>query len=366
MQTFDRPFIQKWLNEVNGVCPETQQVLSHSILAPNFLLQHMISEWCKENGVDLPKPVFDIHDEQLTEAHKHRLRSLLFKLSLSVSEQKEAAKELRQLAKRMSSIRTLFGNSRMINLLMRPFSPGTASADPDLHEDLIATLLNLSINDTNKRLLAENVRVITFLIDSLKSGTVQTRSNAAAVFSSMSSLDSNKHIIGKSGAIKYLVDLLEEGDPSAMKDAASALFKLCFARENIERTVREGAVQIILGKVVDHVLVDELLSLLALLATHTKAVEALVNHGGVRFLLDILRENTVERIKENSAVILHLICFHDRDKRVEIREEEMAKATISRLVQNGSSRAKRKASSILHCLGIDKSTSHNNSTASSN
>ncbi|ESW15939.1 hypothetical protein PHAVU_007G115800 [Phaseolus vulgaris] len=373
-QTFDRPFIQKWLNEVNGVCPQAQEVLSLCILTPNFLLQGMISEWCKENGVDLPKPIFDIHDEQLTEAHKHRLRSLLFKLSLSLSEQKEAARELRQLAKRMSAIRTLFGNSQMVNLLMRPVSIGTASMDPDLHDDLIATLLNISINDTNKRLLAENEKVISFLIDSLKSGTVQTRSNAAAAVFSMSSLDSNKHIIGKSGAIKYLVDLLEEGDPLAMKDAASALFKLCFARENIAKTVREGAVQIILGKIVDHVLVDELLSLLALLATHSKAVEALVNHGGVRFLLDILRENTVERIKENSAVILHLICYHDREKRAEIREEEMANGTLSRLVQNGSSRAKRKASSILHCLGIDESTSHNNplpsvtinSTSSSN
>ncbi|CAJ1976308.1 unnamed protein product [Sphenostylis stenocarpa] len=356
-QTFDRPFIQNWLNRVHGMCPQTHQVLSHVILTPNFLLQSMISNWCKLSGVDIPKPVFDIHDEQVTEAHRHRLRSLLFKLSLSVSEQKEAAKELRQLAKQMSGIRSLFGNLQMIQLLIRPLSSGTASVDTDLQEDLISTLLNLTINDVNKRVFIENESVITVLIDSLKCGTVETRSNAAAAFSSLSSLDSNKHIIGKSGAIKPLVNLLEEGDPLAMKDAGSALFKLCFARENIARTVREGVVQVILGKIVDHVLVDELLSLLALLATHAKAVEELVSHGGVRFLLDILRDNTEERIQENIAVILHLVCCHDKEKREEIKEEEMVHSTLSKLEHNGSSRAKRKASSILQCLGIDYSTS---------
>jgi len=356
MQTFDRPVIQRWLNEINGANPCTQLVLSHCILTPNFMLQGMISEWCRENGVNLPNPVFDMYNEPLTEAHRHRLRSLLFKLSLSLPEQKAAAKELRELAKRMSAVRTVLGSTQMIKLLMHPLSSGTAPPDPELQDDLIGTFVNLAIHDTNKKLLAENEKVVSFLIDSLKSGQVQTRSNAAAAFASMASLDSNKHIIGRAGAIKYLVDLLEEGDPSAMKDAESALFKLCFVRENIGRTVREGAVQIILGKIVDRILVDEMLSLLALLATHTNAVAALVDHGGVRLLLDILRDTTVESVKENGAVILHLICYHDKEKRVEIKEEEVANGTFSKIVQNGSSRARRKANSILHCLGIGKST----------
>ncbi|XP_014510831.1 U-box domain-containing protein 9-like [Vigna radiata var. radiata] len=361
-QTFDRPLIQRWLNDILRLYPESHVVLNRCLLSPNVLLQGMISEWCKDKGIYLPKPVFNVHDEQLTEALRHRLHPLLFKLSLSVSEQKEAAKELRQLAKTMS-VRALFGTRQMIQLLLRPLS-SEAPLDPELQYDLIAAILNLSILDSNKRLLAENEKLIAFLIDSLKSGAVQTRSIAAAALSSMSSLDSNKQIIGRSGAIKYLVDLLEEGDPLAMIDAGSALFRLCCARENIVRTVREGVVQIILGKLVNHILVDdlvdELVSILALLATHTIAVEALVNHGGVRFLLDILRKTTVERVKENAAVILHLICYHNREKREEIKEEELANRTISNVVQNGSETARRKAKSILDCLRIGKPTSQNN------
>lgn len=312
----------------------------------------MISQWCNDNNISLPNPVWEIHPQQLSYAHKHRLDSLLYKLSLSLPEQKHAAKELRHLSKHTPAFRTLFTDPETIYLFLAPLSPGPASVDSELHEDLITTILNLSIDEDNKKIFAEDKIVISILIESLKTGTTQARSNAAAAIFSMSALDSNKLIIGKSGAIKYLVDLLEEGNPNTMKDAASALFKLCFAHENKGRTVREGAVQVILGKIVDHVLVDELLALLALLSTHPKAVEALVNHGAVPFLLEILKESASERVNENCVAILSMICFSDREKRREIREDEMANGTLAKLARCGTSRAKRKASAILDRLGI--------------
>ncbi|XP_020236844.1 U-box domain-containing protein 9 [Cajanus cajan] len=198
----------------------------------------------------------------------------------------------------------LFADAEAIHLLLSPLSPGTPSVELELHEDLITTLLNLSIHDDNKRALAKNEKVVSLIVDSLKMGTVQTRSNATAEVFSMSSIYSNRHILGKSEAIKYLVDLLDEGHPLSMNDAASALFKLCLACENKARTVREGAVQVILGKIVDKVMVDELVSLLVLLAKHSKAVEALVSHGVVLYLLDIVKETTSERVKENCVGIL--------------------------------------------------------------
>nr|KYP74584.1 U-box domain-containing protein 9 [Cajanus cajan] len=118
--------------------------------------------------------------------------------------------------------------------------------------------------------------------------------------------------------------LVRRGHPSSMDDAASALFKLCLAYENKARTVREGAVQVILGKIVDKVMVDELVSLLALLAKHSKAVEALVSHGAVPYLLNIVKETTSERVKKNCIGILCTVCCNHREKRSEIRENEMA------------------------------------------
>nr|KYP45274.1 U-box domain-containing protein 9 [Cajanus cajan] len=301
VQSFDRALIERWLNEVHRIFHETQQVLSHCILTPNCLLQGMICKWCKDHNVD------EIHDDRVTNAHRHRMRSLLYKLFLSLPEQKKSRK-------RPLLFRMLFADAEAIHLLLSPLSPGTPSVELELHEDLITTLLNLSIHDDNKRALAKNEKVVSLIVDSLKMGTVQTRSNATAEVFSMSSIYSNRHILGKSEAIKYLVDLLDEGHPLSMNDAASALFKLCLACENKARTVREGAVQVILGKIVDKVMVDELVSLLVLLAKHSKAVEALVSHGVVLYLLDIVKETTSERVKENCVGILCTVCCNHREK----------------------------------------------------
>ncbi|KAG5056233.1 hypothetical protein JHK85_008743 [Glycine max] len=279
---------------------------------------------------------------------------------LSVPDQKEAAKELRLLTKRMPSIRTLVGESSdVIPQLLSPLSsPGAASTDPDLHEDLITTILNLSIHDDNKKVFATDPAVISLLIDALKCGTIQTRSNAAATIFTLSAIDSNKHIIGESGAIKHLLELLDEGQPFAMKDAASAIFNLCLVHENKGRTVRDGAVRVILNKMMDHILVDELLAILALLSSHPKAVEEMGDFDAVPLLLGIIRESTSERSKENCVAILYTICFSDRTKLKEIREEEKANGTLSKLAKCGTSRAKRKANGILERLNRSPSLTH--------
>ncbi|KAJ9703156.1 hypothetical protein PVL29_004789 [Vitis rotundifolia] len=350
-QTYDRPFIQKWLKDGHRTCPRTQQVLSHTILTPNNLVREMISEWCKEHGIELPKPVEDVNEEVITDADRGHLNSLLERMSSSASDQKEAARELRLLTKRMPSFRALFGEcTDAVPQLLSPLSPDAVDVDPELQEDLITTVLNLSIHDDNKKLVAEDPMAIPVLIESLKSGTIETRTNAAAALFTLSALDSNKLIIGKSGALKPLLDLLEEGHPLAMKDVASAIFNLCIVLENKGRAVHDGAVTVILKKIMDGILVDELLAILAMLSTHQRAVEEMGELGAVPCLLRIIRESKCERNKENCIAILHTVCFNDRAKLRAIGEEENDYGTISRLAQTGTSRAKRKANGILERL----------------
>lgn len=353
MQTYDRPFIQKWLNAGNRTCPLTQQVLPHTILTPNHLVRAVISQWCRSRGIELSDSVHNINDEGVTDAVRDHFLSLLEKMSLTPPEQKKAAKELRLLTKRMPSFRALFGESLdAIPQLLNPFSENKSqtSIHPDLQEDVITTLLNLSIHDSNKKLVAETPRVIPLLTEALRSGTIETRTNAAATLFTLSALDSNKALIGKSGALKPLIDLLEEGHPLAMKDVASAIFSLCMIHENRSRAVRDGAVRVILKKIMDRMHVDELLAILAMLSNHPKAIEEMGEVGAVPCLLSIIRESSCGRNKENCIAILHSICLNDRTKWKELREEENTYGTISDLAKNGTSRAKRKASSILERL----------------
>ncbi|KAB2074751.1 hypothetical protein ES319_A07G172300v1 [Gossypium barbadense] len=352
-QTYDRPFIQKWLNAGNRTCPQTEQVLSHTILTPNHLIRDMISQWCKSQGIELPNPVMDGKEEGVTEAERDRFFSLLDKLCAALPQQKEAAKELRMLTKKMPSFRALFGESiDAIPQLLTPLSGSKSEScvHPDLQEDVITTLLNLSIHDSNKKLVAETPMVIPLLMEALRSGTIETRSNAAATLFTLSALDSNKALIGESGALKPLIDLLDDGHPLAMKDVASAIFNLCIIHENKARAVRDSAVSVILKKIMDGVLVDELLAILAMLSTHQRAIEEIGELGGVPCLLHIIRESTCERNKENCIAILHIVCLNDRTKWKALREEESTHGTISKLAQDGTSRAKRKANGILERL----------------
>lgn len=319
----------------------------------------MISKWCKDHGIQVPNPIEDINAEVITDADRGHLNSLLQRMSSSLSDQKDAAKELRLLTKRMPSFRVVFSEcTNAVPQLLGPLSPDAVNVDPDLQEDLITTVLNLSIHDNNKKLVAEDPMAIPVLIESLKNGTIETRSNAAAALFTLSALDSNKLMIGKAGALKPLIDLLEEGHPLAMKDVASAIFNLCIAIENRGRAVHDGAVTVILKKIMDVILVDELLAILTMLCSHQRAVQEMGELGAVPCLLRITRESKCERNKENCISILYTVCFNDRAKLRAIREEEDAYGTISRLAQTGTSRAKRKANGILERLNRIASITH--------
>ncbi|KAH6772972.1 plant U-box 9 [Perilla frutescens var. frutescens] len=360
-KTYDRPFIQRWLKSGNRTCPETQQVLSYTSLTPNHLIRDMIMQWCKNHGIKLPESIKYNDEEGFTEADKDRFISLLMKMTCTLPQQKEAAKELRLLTKRTPSVRALFGESAdAIPKLLAPLSQSKSDikAYQDLQEDIIPTLLNVSIHDSNKKHVAETPTVIPILIDAVRSGTVETRSNAAAALFTLSALDSNKSLIGKSGAMKPLLDLLDEGHPLAMKDVASAIFSMCLLHENKVRAVRDGGVGVILKKIKSRMHVDELLAILAMLSTNQKAIEELIELAAVPCLFSIIRETSCARTKENCIAILHIVCFSDRSTWKEMREEENMHHTISELTQNGTSRAKRKANGILERLNKAVNLTH--------
>ncbi|CAM8888313.1 unnamed protein product [Rhodiola kirilowii] len=354
-QTYDRASIQKWLKAGNMTCPRTLQVLSHTFLTPNIIVRDLIEKWYNSNGLMESVGASKNSDNEggVSGADREHFVILLHKMSCSsVNSQKEAAKELRLLTKRLPSFRALFGESLdSISQLVRPLCPRNPGESrplhPDLQEDVITTILNLSIHDSNKKLVAETPKVVSILLDALQTGTTETRSNAAAALFTLSALDSNKVLIGKSGALKFLISLLEEGNPLAMKDVASAIFNLCILHDNRAIAIREGAVRVILKQIINRVRVDELVAILAMLASHPKVAEEMEDLGGVQSLLDIIRESPCNHNNENCIAILHTVCLSDRSLWRELKEEEHARATISHIAQSGTSRAKRKANSIL-------------------
>ncbi|CAA3017513.1 U-box domain-containing 9 [Olea europaea subsp. europaea] len=226
-----------------------------------------------------PEAVQYSNEDVLTEADRDHFLSLLRKMSSTLSAQKEAAKALWQLMKKMPSFRALFGKS--LDAIPQTLSPLSQS----------------------------------------KSGTIETRSNAAATLFTLSAPDSNKAFVGKSVALKPLIDLLDEGHPLAIKDVASAIFNLCIIYENKSRAVRDGAVRVILKKIMNEMHVDELLSILA----NQKAVEEMGELGAVPCLLHIIRETSRAHNKENCIAILYTNCYSDQSKWKDMWEKKIQK-----------------------------------------
>ncbi|RCV06434.1 hypothetical protein SETIT_1G161800v2 [Setaria italica] len=343
-QTYDRRFIQEWLGAGNRTCPQTQQVLSNTILIPNHLVRSMISQWCTDNGITLP-PVENQEEDLVTNNERKTFSKIFERIASSsnLSEQREAIKDLRLLTKCNSSLRAAIGEkpdsiSQMISTVSNPELENNA----EVLEDMVTTILNLSIHESNKKIIGDDPLAIPFLIRALQSGTMEARSNSAAAIFSLSALNSNKAKIGELGAMRPLVDLLEHGSMIAKKDAASAIFNLCMLHENKSR-----ASKMTLKAIADDLLVDESLAILALLSGDHETVEEIGETGGVASMLRVIKEDQCKRNKENAAAVLFAVCMYDRTKLREVAEDENLNGSLAWLTQNGTSRARRKASGIL-------------------
>ncbi|KAL1202811.1 putative U-box domain-containing protein 46 [Cardamine amara subsp. amara] len=349
-QTFEKRYITQWLKH-ERTCPKSKEALAHCLWTPNHLINDLITQWCRVHKFDRPKP----SDEVVTELFTHDIESLLQRISTSssVTDQIEAAKELRRQTKKFANVRVFFVD-KLHDSITRLLSPLSVSVDsnPELQENIVTALFNISILEKNKRVISENPYVIPVLTKSLKQGTVQTRKNSAATLFSLSVTDSNKVIIGNSEALKALIDLIEEGDLVATNEAANAVFNLCIVNENREKAVLQGLIPAVTNKIKAGSNVNELLSLLALVSTHNRAIEEMDNLGFIHDLFSILRNPNCLLTGENAVVIVFNMCdrHRDRSKLKVIGDEENQHGTFTKLAKQGSDRAVRKALGILQWI----------------
>ncbi|KAF7149997.1 hypothetical protein RHSIM_Rhsim02G0085300 [Rhododendron simsii] len=242
-------------------------------------------------------------------------------MSSSLSDQKSSAEILRWLTDESPPNRDLLGNNEAVSKMLEPLAvPGNACLDlhlqGDIQGDIITTVLNISLPKGNKKVVAENPRVIPLIIDALRTGTTMTKRNAAAALSKLSELDSNRTLIVECGALGPLIRLVGEGNPETMANGYAAMYMLCC------------------GPITN---------------TLPSAVEEMGRMGAVACLLKIMRKrgNKDSNAVESCTVILFDICSYDKDELKEVQQEEAAKGTISRVALRGTQSARRKATGIL-------------------
>lgn len=352
-QTYERSYIQRWIDCGNTTCPKTQQKLEKLTLTPNYVLRSIISQWCVKHNVEQPTALTNGKIKKSDGSFRDvtgdiaAIEAIVRKLSSrSIEERRAAVSEIRSLSKRSTDNRILIAEAGAIPTLVNLLT----SEDVLTQENAVTSILNLSIFDNNKGLIML-AGATPSIVQVLRAGSMEARENAAATLFSLSLADENKIIIGASGAIPALVELLQSGSNRGRKDAATALFNLCIYQGNKGRAVRAGIITALLKMLTDSSsgTVDEALTILSVLAGNQDAKAAIVKASTIPVLIDLLRTG-LPRNKENAASILLSLCKRDKDNLACLRRLG-AVIPLSELSKNGTERAKRKAASLLEHLG---------------
>lgn len=262
--------------------------------------------------------------------------------SRDLNVQRDAIVKIRMLSKENPDNRILIANNGGIPRLVQLLS----YQDSKIQEHTVTALLNLSIDEANKRLIARE-GAIPSIIDILQNGTDEARENSAAALFSLAMLDENKVLVGSLNGIPPLVDLLQNGTVRGKKDAATALFNLSLNQTNKPMAIKAGIIPPLLHLLEDKNLgmIDEALSILLLLASHPEGRNEIGRRSFVETLVEIIRNGTpknkecatsvlLELGLNNSSVILAALQYGVYEHLVEI-------------ARCGTNRAQRKANSLL-------------------
>ncbi|KAG7589720.1 Armadillo-type fold [Arabidopsis suecica] len=352
-QTYERSYIQRWIDCGNLRCPKTQQKLKNFTLTPNYVLRSLISQWCTKHNIEQPGGYMNGRTQNPDGSFRDlsgdmsAIRALVRKLSSrSIEDRRTAVSEIRSLSKTSTDNRILIAEAGAIPVLVKLL----ISEDTETQENAVTCILNLSIYEHNKELIML-AGAVTSIVLVLRAGTMEARENAAATLFSLSLADENKIIIGASGAILALVDLLQYGSVRGKKDAATALFNLCIYQGNKGRAVRAGIVYPLVKMLTDSSsdrMADEALTILSVLASNQVAKTAILRAKAIPPLIDCLQKDQ-PRNRENAAAILLSLCKRDTEKLISIGRLG-AVVPLMELSRDGTERAKRKANSLLELL----------------
>lgn len=358
-QTFERRSIEKWIDAGHRTCPKTGQPLEHLSLAPNYALRNLIKQWCERNKVSLARREASSSSTQRgtnttssgststsVGSGEEEIASLVQDLNSSqLDVQRKAVTKIRMLSKENPEKRVSIANNGGIPFLVKLL----AYPDHKIQENTVTALMNLSIDEFNKKLIAKE-NAIPLIIEILKSGSVEGKENSAATLFSLSMLDENKVSIGMYNGIPALVELLKSGSMRGQKDAAIALFNLLLNQPNRKRAIDAGIVGPLLKVLGDKKLgmVDEALSIILLLTSVPDGIAEVGNVTFVERLVEFIRDGTPKN-KECAVSVLLELGLHDTALvltavRLGVYEE------LCEISKTGTNRAQRKANALLQYI----------------
>ncbi|KAM1176821.1 hypothetical protein ACFX1T_016317 [Malus domestica] len=273
------------------------------------------------------------------------------------AKRKEAASKVRLHAKEESEARATLA-------MLGVIPPLVALLDSDDVVSQIASLyalLNLGIgNDVNKAAILQSgaVHKMLKLIESPNPPDPSVSEAIIANFLGLSALDSNKPIIGASGAIPFLVKTLKNSDNAsscqAKQDALRALYNLSIFPSNISFILETDLIPFFLKSLGDMEVSERILAVLSNLVSIPEGRKAISSvKDAFPILVDALNWNDSPGCQEKASYILMVMAHKAFGDRQAMIEAGMVSALLE-LTLLGSTLAQKRASRILECLRVDK------------
>ncbi|XP_073099002.1 U-box domain-containing protein 4 isoform X2 [Elaeis guineensis] len=272
---------------------------------------------------------------------------------------KEAAAEVRRLAKDDAEARKTLAMLGAIPPLVGMLD----SPDIGFQISALYALLNLGIgNDSNKAAVVK-FGAVHKMLSLIESGSSPSVSEAiVANFLGLSALDSNKPIIGSSGAIPFLVRAFKNpsanagggGSSQARHDALRALFNLSIATANTPYLIDADIIPCLLAAVSDMEVSERVLSVISNLVAAPEGRRAVSqSRDAFPMLVDVLNWSDAPGCQEKAAYVL-MVMAHKAYGDWAAMIEAGIMSSLLELTLLGSPLAQKRASRILEILRVDK------------
>ncbi|KAL8475235.1 hypothetical protein ACS0TY_030842 [Phlomoides rotata] len=285
---------------------------------------------------------------------------------LQQQESMEGAAEVRRLTKDDPHARTTLALLGVIPPLVALLH----SPDPTSGSQIAAlyALLNLAIaNDENKAAIVKAGAVdkmVKLIID--ESPNEQDSGVAEAVvanFLGLSALDSNKPIIGSSGAIPFLVEtLVKDADGLSGQDSLRALYNLSIFPPNVLAMLETDLIPHLFARLGDMEMSERVLCILGNIVSVGEGRKRMSRVADVfPALLDVFNWTDSPACQEKACYILMVMAHKSYADRQAMIDAGVVSSLLE-LTLLGTTLAQKRASRMLECLREDKGKQQQNNT----
>ncbi|ONK55632.1 uncharacterized protein A4U43_UnF720 [Asparagus officinalis] len=356
-QTYERSFIQKWLDNGLKTCPKTSQIFAHTILTPNFTVKALIANWYEDNHIKRrdyvqPESILDPFMSSVSLENfspRSSFHGSLRRDSISRSSVEESSimKHDKMIIEKVTT-QTYFSGELQSCTHSRTESVSSAITDISSKYDEKACLLEassmkdinmaswLSLNQPKVSQDNNNSRNhclvsdagsddlctafhVTELIEDLKSNSLELQIAAASELRSLTKHNNeNRVLIAKCGAITPLLSLLTSRVKKVQENAVTALLNLSISDSNKISIAESGAIEPLI-----HVLEsgsteaqENSAATLFSISTLEEYKAKIGRSGAIKALVNLLSSGSLQGKKDAATALFNLSIFHENKARI--------------------------------------------------